>query len=147
MKVCVTASEGGHLTEAFFLKGVFGKYPFFIISYRYPRVESLPYPKYMVPLFTRNPFMLAPALWIVLRALLRERPDVVISTGSEVAIPVFLVARLLGIKTVFIETIVAFEKPSLTGRLLYPLSDRFFVQNPESLEAYGPRAEYHGGIV
>ena len=135
------------MTEALFLKSVFGKYPFFIVSYRYPRVESLPYPKYMVPLFTRNPLKIVPALWIVLAAFLRERPGVVISTGSEVAIPVFLVARLLGIKTVFIETIVAFEKPSLTGRLLYPLSDRFFVQNPETLKAYGPKAEYHGGVI
>jgi UDP-N-acetylglucosamine:LPS N-acetylglucosamine transferase len=135
------------MTEAFFLLPVFGKYPFFIISYRYPRVESLPYPKYMVPLFTRNPFKIAPAFWIVLRAFWRERPTVVISTGSEVAIPVFLAAKLFRVKTVFIETIVAFEKPSLTGRLLYPLADKFYVQNPETLKAYGRKAEYHGGIV
>src|SRR3954466_15593737 len=88
MKICITASEGGHLTEALYLKSVYDKYEFFVISYVNTRVANLPYRKYMVPLFARNVFKLVPTLWIVFRAFLRERPDVVISTGSEVAIPV-----------------------------------------------------------
>ena len=147
MKICITASEGGHLTEIMYLKSVFGKYEFFVVSYLHPRVQGLPYTKYMIPLFTRNVLNIFPALWIVFRAFLKERPQVVISTGSEVAIPVFVMAKLFRVRTVYIETIASFATVSLTGRLLYPFADKFYVQNQESLKNYGPRAEFHGGIL
>lgn len=147
MKVCIAASEGGHLTEAMFLESAFGAYDWFLISYRCGRVEGLPHRKYMVPIFPVNPLAIVPALWIILRAFLKERPSVVISTGSEIAIPVFLAARLFRARTVFVETLTRFENATWTGRLLYPLCDKFYVQNPETLKAYGPRAEYHGAVL
>jgi beta-1,4-N-acetylglucosaminyltransferase len=147
MKVCIAASEGGHLTEALLLKSVFGKYDFFVISYACLRVDALPYRKYTMPTFSRNPFKILAMFWIAFWALVRERPQVVVSTGSEIAIPVFLFAKLFRMKTVFVETITAFENATLTARLLYPLADRFFVQNEESLRAFGPKAEFHGGVV
>jgi UDP-N-acetylglucosamine:LPS N-acetylglucosamine transferase len=147
MKICIAASEGGHLTEAMYLESVFGAHDWFLISYRCPRVEALPHRKYMVPVFPENPLRILPCLRIVFRAFFKERPEVVLSTGSEIALPVFLAARIFGAKTVFIETLANFAKPSLTARLLYPFADRFFVQNRESLAAFGPRAEYHGAVV
>lgn len=147
VKVCVVASEGGHLTEAMLLEPAFGTYDWFLISYRCPRVEVFPRRKYMVPIFPANALSILPALWIVLRAFLAERPKVVISTGSEIALPVFLVAKLFRARCVFIETVTRFENATLTGRLLYRFSDRFFVQNPETLKAYGPRAEFHGAVI
>lgn len=147
MKICVVASEGGHLTEMLFLDGLLSRHDCFFISYRCPRVEGLDRRKYMLPIFPAHPLGIFPAVWIVLKALVKEKPRVVISTGSEIALPVFLIAKLLRIKTVFIETVTRFENATLTGRLLYPLSDRFFVQNPETLKAYGPKAEYHGALV
>ena len=147
MKICIAASDGGHLNEVFYLKSAFEKHDYFVISYLNPRVAALPHRKYMLRPFTSNLFNIPGALWIVFRAFLRERPRVVISTGSEIAIPVFLVAKLFRTRTVFIETIASYENVSLTGRLLYPLSDRFFVQNEESLANLGPKAEFHGGIL
>ena len=41
-----------------------------------------------------------PFAWRVLR---HEKPQVLVSTGSEIAIPFFLLARLLHIRTVFVE--------------------------------------------
>jgi hypothetical protein len=37
--------------------------------------------------------------------------------------------------------------PTLTGRILYPLCDAFFVMWPELLEAYGSKARYEGGFL
>lgn len=147
MKVCVVASEGGHLTEAMFLEPVFGVHDWFLISYRCPRVEAFPRRKYMLPIFPVSILAIFPALWIVWRAFLAERPRVVLSTGSEIALPVFLVAKLFRAKCVYIETVTRFGNATLTGRLLYRFSDRFFVQNPETLSAYGPKAEYHGAAL
>lgn len=147
MKICITASHGGHLTEAMYLEPVFRPHDWFLVSYRSPRVEAFPGRKYMLPHFPAKPLTILTALWIVLRAFLAERPDVVISTGSEVALPVFLVAKLFGAECVFIETVTRFGNPTLTGRLLYPFSDRFYVQNEETLRAYGPRARFLGAVV
>jgi UDP-N-acetylglucosamine:LPS N-acetylglucosamine transferase len=147
MTICIAVSEGGHLTEALFLESVFGAYDWFLVSYRCARIEGAPYRKYMVPIFPVNPLAILPTLWILFRAFLKERPAVVISTGSEIAIPAFAMAKLFRARTVFIETVTRFGNPTLTGRLLYPFSDKFYVQHPETLQAYGPRAEYHGAVV
>ena len=135
------------MTEALFLGPAFANHEVFLITCNNPRMDGLPYRKYMVPQFDRNPLKLAVVFWGVLRAFLAERPKAVLSTGSEIAIPVFLVAKLFGARTIFIETITRVEAPSLTARLLYPFADKFYVQNAETLKAFGPRAEYHGGIV
>ncbi len=146
MKICVVASEGGHLTEVLFLLPVLEKHDFFIISYDYARVRALPYRHYVLPVFPARLWETPIAFAKVFFILLRERPRVVISTGSEIAIPVFLLAKLLRIKTVYLETITRFENITYTGRILYHFSDRFFVQNPESLGSLGPKAEYYGGV-
>lgn len=65
---------------------------------------------------------------LAVRDLRRARPDLVVSTGAGVAVPYFLVARLLGIRTVYIEVIDRIELPSLSGRICYRLSDAFCLQ-------------------
>jgi UDP-N-acetylglucosamine transferase subunit ALG13 len=77
--------------------------------------------------------------------LLRERPDLLISTGASPAVPFFLLGRGLGIRTLFIEDFNLVEQPSLTARLVYPLSHHFFVQWPQ-LRAHFPRARYAGPL-
>lgn len=73
-----------------------------------------------------------------LRIVLRERPALVISTGADVAVPVCLLARLLGAKLVFIES-GGELRATLSGRLLYPFADFFIVPWPEKLRTF-PRA-------
>lgn len=63
--------------------------------------------------------------WTVLR---RERPDVVVSNGAGVAFPFFVTARLLGIRTVYLEVFDRIDSRTLTGRLCRPISDLFLVQ-------------------
>jgi UDP-N-acetylglucosamine:LPS N-acetylglucosamine transferase len=83
----------------------------------------------------------------VLGVLARERPDWVVSAGAELAIPVFVAAKLLRVRTMFIESLCRVESPSFTGRLVYPLSDFFFVQWPGLRRAYGPKARYAGAVI
>jgi UDP-N-acetylglucosamine:LPS N-acetylglucosamine transferase len=147
MKICIVASEGGHMTEALLLKDAFGDFPFFLVSYRCTRTEGWMGEKVLLPIFPERLRRLPLAVIILWKAFRAKRPTVVISTGSEIAIPAFVMAKLLGIPTVFIETVTRFENATWTGRILYPISDKFFVQNRESLSAYGPRAEYHGPVI
>jgi beta-1,4-N-acetylglucosaminyltransferase len=81
--------------------------------------------------------------WKLLR---RDRPDVVLSTGAGLAMPFFLAGKLLQIRCVYVESVTRSESLSLTGRLVYPLADTFFVQWP-SLAAKLGKAVYAGGVL
>ena len=77
--------------------------------------------------------------------MLRERPQLILSTGADVAVPACLVARLLGARLIFVET-AGELRPSLSGRLLYPFAHLFVVQWPEKLAAF-PRAVLAKGLL
>jgi UDP-N-acetylglucosamine:LPS N-acetylglucosamine transferase len=61
---------------------------------------------------------------------------VVVSTGAGVAFPFFVLARLLRIKTVYVEVYDRIESPTLTGRLCHPFSDLFLLQWEEQQRFY-----------
>jgi len=79
--------------------------------------------------------------------LSRERPYALISTGSEIAIPAFILGKLLRIRLVFVESLCRITKPSGTGLLVYPLSDAFYVQWPQLRHRYGRKARYEGAVI
>jgi len=87
-------------------------------------------------------------IFIALRILLKERPDVVVSTGGgEIAVPFCYVGKLLGAKVVFIETLARITTKSAAGRLIYPFADLFLVQWEPLLKKYGKKAQYWGNVL
>jgi UDP-N-acetylglucosamine:LPS N-acetylglucosamine transferase len=94
---------------------------------------------------TRNPKNAAKNLVLAWRLLRSTRPDLVVSTGAGVAFPFFIVAKLLRIRTVFIEAFERVESPSLTGRLCYPISDLFILQCDEQRRFY-PKGHVVGSL-
>jgi UDP-N-acetylglucosamine:LPS N-acetylglucosamine transferase len=60
----------------------------------------------------------------------RERPDAILSTGAALAVPFFLAGKIYGARLVYVESLTRINGLSLTGRLVYPLADAFFVQWP-----------------
>jgi beta-1,4-N-acetylglucosaminyltransferase len=85
-------------------------------------------------------------LGVAWRLLRRQRPDAILSTGAGLAVPFFVVGKLLGIKLVYVESVTRSETISLSGKLVYPLASRFFVQWPELAERRR-RAEYAGAVL
>lgn len=73
----------------------------------------------------------------------KYKPVVVVSTGSYIAVPLFISAKLHGAKTIFIESNAMVYSKTTTGRLVQHLSDKIYVQWPEMTKVY-PNAEYHG---
>ncbi len=80
--------------------------------------------------------------WKVLR---RERPDLIISSGAAVAVPFFYLGKLWGAKCVYIEVFDRIDKPTMTGKIVYPVADRFIVQWDEQKAVY-PKAVNLGSI-
>jgi len=146
MKVALVCSHGGHLTEMLHLSDAWKDHDTFWITYGSARTRDLGR-AYLLTNIGINPFRMAVATLRTAWILLRERPDVVVSTGSEIAIPAFYIAKLFRARTVFIEVWTRVRRPTGTGRLVYPVSDRFFVQWPQLLEHYGPKAEFGGSLL
>ncbi|NJE12861.1 PssD/Cps14F family polysaccharide biosynthesis glycosyltransferase [Thermococcus sp. LS2] len=146
MKIALVCSHGGHLTEMLYLMDAFRGHDVFFITYNHPRTKALPYRKYLFPNFGENPFRVISHLPEIIRVIAREKPDVMVSNGAEIAIPFFYLGKILGIKTIFIECYTRVNEPTITGKLVYPISDYFFVLWPEMLQRYGKKAKYVGGL-
>lgn len=86
----------------------------------------------------RNTFL----AWKVLR---KEKPDLIISSGAAIAVPFFYLGKLFGAKTIYIEIFDRIDKPTVTGKLVYPVADRFVVQWEEMKQVY-PKAINLGSI-
>jgi UDP-N-acetylglucosamine:LPS N-acetylglucosamine transferase len=69
---------------------------------------------------------------LAIRVVRAKRPDAVLSTGAGLAVPFFIAGKLYGARLVYVESLTRVHGPSLSGRLVYPLSDHFFVQWPEA---------------
>ena len=74
--------------------------------------------------------------FLAFKVLRKERPDVIISSGAAVAVPFFYVGKLFGAKTVYIEVYDRIDIPTLTGKLVYPVTDKFILQWEEQKKFY-----------
>jgi beta-1,4-N-acetylglucosaminyltransferase len=149
MKVCLVCSHGGHLAEAMLIaQGLKerGREVFFITDSDIPvggdeRV-------YYVRGYENNPLNGISIVCRELAIMLKERPDAVISTGAEVAVPALYMARFLFRRpTVHVECSAQVVNPSRTGRFVYPVVDLFLVQWEGLLRQYGKKAVYRGGFI
>ena len=82
----------------------------------------------------------------IVKILRKEKPDLILSNGAEIAIPTLYVGKLFGVKIIFIESWCRVNKPSTTGKVIYPISDMFLVQWESLLSKYGSKAEFQGGV-
>ena len=78
--------------------------------------------------------------------LIKERPDVIISTGAGVAYPTMLFGKkLFGCKIIFVCSAANVTKPSRVPYKAYGMSDLFLVQWPETKEIF-PNSTYIGTL-
>ena len=68
------------------------------------------------------------------------------SDGAGVAVPFFLVARARRVRTVYLEVYDRISRPTLTGRLCYPLAELFLLQWQDQMAQY-PRGQVIGCLL
>jgi UDP-N-acetylglucosamine:LPS N-acetylglucosamine transferase len=149
MKVGLVCSQGGHLTEMMEMLEAFQEYALFFATYTGPREAELKAiaPTYVTPYTGVGPLSTLRYFTWALRLLLKERPDVIVSNGAEIALPFFYLGKLMGTKLVYIEGLFSVTRLSKTGKLVYPVADLFLVQWPQLLESCGKKARYEGSIL
>jgi hypothetical protein len=142
LRICLVASPGGHLYELCELEPFWGRHERFWVTAPGPETAALLAGERVIAPHhptRRHAGNLVRNAIAALRILRRERPDLVLSTGAGVAVPFIWVARLLGVPTIFVETLARARDLSLTGRLVYRIATRVVVRWPE-LARRRPRA-------
>ena len=78
---------------------------------------------------------------------IKEKPDVIISTGVLSTIPMLFIGHFFKKKVIYIESFAKINSPTMTGKLIYKkkIANQFYVQWKSMLEFY-PDAIYKGGI-
>ncbi len=71
--------------------------------------------------------------------LLRERPDVVLSTGAAPGYVALRLGRLLGARTIWVDSIANVDEMSMAGRLARPYADLWLTQWPHLATNGGPQ--------
>jgi beta-1,4-N-acetylglucosaminyltransferase len=156
MKIFMIVSGGGHLDEAISLVSAFQGHELILISYRLKSLSDFTHPqvkkKYFLSLFASH----GPVLWFSLiidlfeffGILVKERPQILFSTGSEIAYGPFILGKLfLRTKNIFLETVTRPDTPSETAKHVYPFTDLFLVQSERLLPAFGKKAVYAGAVL
>ena len=158
-KVCLVSSAGGHLSEVLSaVEKSLGKHEFFLCVTGFKTVRGMHLEGirriYWMPVLWRyqEPFGVLASLLVSLPMFvwifLKERPDALVTVGAEIAIPAFLVNRLLFRRpALFIESLTRIDTSSATGGWVARLATRVLVQWPQLLEFYGPKAEYRGRMI
>ena len=149
MKICLVGSSGGHLTHLYLLEELWKKNDRFWVTFEKEDAVSLlkNERKYWCYHPTnRNIKNLIKNTFLAIKILKKEKPDVIISSGAASAVPFFYLGKLMGIKLVYIEVYDRVSTATLTGKLVYPITDAFIVQWDEQKKIY-PKAINLGGII
>ncbi len=148
MKICFVGSSGGHLTHLYMLKPFWKDKERFWVTFDKADARSLlegerVYPAY----YPSNRSIKALAINTVraIRILHKEKPDLIVSSGAAPAIPFFWLGKLTGAKTIYIEVFDRIDKPTISGKVCYPVTDMFIVQWEEMKKVY-PKAVNLGSI-
>ena len=134
-KVLLVSSYGGHYNELKQLKIKNSKICYAVESkdintnvdytLKYGNRKQFNYPI----IFFKNALL-------AFKIISKERPNIIISTGAHTCVPFFYLAKLYKIKTIYIESYAKVTSPSLTYKLIKPVTDRLIIQHEEMGNIY-----------
>lgn len=148
-KILAVASAGGHWTQ---LRAISPAFESFDITYlttkNNPAVDNLKVdkPVLTVNVADRNSKLLV--LFMALRVcfyVLKTRPDIVLSTGAAPGFFAIFFGKLIGAKTIWLDSIANYEKLSMSGQKASRYADLMLTQWPH-LEGVD-QAKYWGQLL
>ena len=148
MKDCLVGSSGGHLTHLYMLKPFWKDKERFWVTFDKEDAMSLLEGEKMYPCYyptNRSLKALLINTRLAIKILRKERPDLIISSGAAVSVPFFYLGKLFGAKLIYIEVFDRIDKPTVSGKMVYPIVDKFIVEWEEMKQVY-PKAINLGSI-
>jgi beta-1,4-N-acetylglucosaminyltransferase len=154
MRVLFVLGSGGHTTRGLILSNQIKAEKTYIVPWESEVTKKKVQKNYfsvLSPRFRAKDSILMTivrTLFLFLHSLLIliiVRPKIVISTGSGLTIPPFLIARFLRMKTIYIESPSRVYQPSIAGKLLIGKVDLWLSSWPELSSRY-KGIEYRGMV-
>lgn len=128
------------------LKPLMDKYNSVIITEKTKINNKADY--YMIQTGSKDKLVLFKMAYNFLKACkiwFKEKPDIIVSTGTIIFLPFVLLAKLTCKKIIYIETFSRIYDRTKTGALVYKYADLFIVQWESMREVY-PNAVYGGSL-
>ena len=145
-RICLVSSSGGHFEQLQKLQPLIDKYTGFIVTEKTKFKANAKY--LMIQTDLKDKLMPLKMIWNSFYTLIiwiKERPDFVVTTGTMIAYPFYLLATLYHKKFIFIETFGRADMPTVAGKKMEKHSDLFIVQW-ESQKKHYKKAIY-GGVL
>ena len=144
-KIMAIASHGGHWLQLNRLKPFYDKHEVVFVTTE-PTVRTLRPDVKIVRDANRNEKLSILICFVQLLVLLiKERPDLIISTGALPGVLALFIGRFLGRKTVWIDSIANAEELSMSGKLAGKFAHKWLTQWPELAHEGGP--EFQGRVL
>lgn len=139
-RVLAVASTGGHWIQLKRLQPAFAGAEMHYLTTNREHASEVSGPLYAVEdannqTRVRLLLMFIHVLWLVLRV----RPHVVVSTGAAPGAAAIMLGKLLGARTIWVDSIANAEELSMSGRWVRHWTDLWLTQWPELARAEGPQ--------
>lgn len=145
-KICLASASGGHFEQLNRLKPLFNDYEGFVVTEKTKFSTNANY--YVSQTGFGDPGWILDSIKLfneVHKICKKEKPDVVITTGTYIALPFMFYCKLHRKKLIYIETFARVTDTTKAGRMMYKFADLFIYQWPE-LKKYYPNGVYGGSI-
>jgi beta-1,4-N-acetylglucosaminyltransferase len=148
-RLLIVCSTGGHLLQMQELRAAWEPFERLWVTFDKSDSRSLLRDERVVHAFSptnRNVPNLVRNLRLAWRVLRRERPAAILTTGAGVAVPFAWAGRMLGVPTIYVESVTRIEELSLSGRMIKPVARRMYAQWPELAQASAGRVHFEGNL-
>lgn len=146
-RICLVSSSGGHYEQLKLLIPLIDKYQGFIVTEKNKVVaDEANYLLFQTDL--KDKLMIPKMIWntfYTIKIWLKERPDFIVTTGTLVAYPFYILAIMFNKKFIFIETFGRADQPTIAGKMMEKHSGLFLVQWKTQAKYY-KKAKY-GGVL
>lgn len=147
-RILLISSSGGHWVQMNRIVPAFKNHDLYFCSTDFDYMSLVPEGRfYCVPDGSRNsnPFHIVHLALAVLRTLLQIKPHVIVTTGAAPGFFALFIGKLLGMKTVWIDSIANVNELSMSGRKAAWFADLYITQWPHLAQENGPY--YYGSVV
>lgn len=142
-RLLLVSSSGGHWEQLQKLQPLIDKYSGCMVTEK-TKFDAKNSKYFVIQTDLKDKFMPIKMLWNALYSIIiwvKEKPDFVITTGTMVAYPFYLLAILFHKKFIFIETFGRANMPTVAGKKMEKHTDLFIVQW-ETQKKYYKKAIY-----
>lgn len=146
-RILAISSGGGHWIQLQRLRPAFqGHRVYFACVDQSYKVDVAPSPYFVFKDANRwSKFGLICMAFRILFIILRVRPKIIISTGAACGFFALRIGKLLGAKTIWVDSIANVEELSMSGRMVKKHADLWLTQWPELSKHGSP--EYAGNVL